>query len=63
MREGAMKKKGLCSRCMNNNSCNFNRKLPVRQCDEFTGKRNTTKESSGAKKKEEQCVGEPAPLE
>lgn len=32
-----MKKKGLCSSCVNDKGCSFSRKFPVLQCEEFTG--------------------------
>ncbi len=32
-----MKKKGLCSTCVNDKECTFPRKLPVTQCEEFDG--------------------------
>ena len=32
-----MKKKGLCSCCVNDKWCTFARKFPVSQCEEFTG--------------------------
>ena len=32
-----MKKKGLCSGCMNDKWCTLPRKFPVLQCEEFTG--------------------------
>ncbi len=30
-----MKNKGLCSTCVNDKECKFNRKFPVLQCEEF----------------------------
>jgi hypothetical protein len=32
-----MKKKGLCSTCSNDKDCNFPRRFPVMQCEEFNG--------------------------
>jgi hypothetical protein len=32
-----MKKKGLCSSCINDRECSFPRKFPVWQCEEFKG--------------------------
>ncbi|MCK4326310.1 hypothetical protein KAW55_06095 [bacterium] len=32
-----MKKKGLCSTCVNDKGCTFPRRFPVWQCEEFTG--------------------------
>lgn len=32
-----MKKKGLCSSCVNDKECTFPRQFPVLQCEEFTG--------------------------
>jgi len=32
-----MEKKGLCSTCVNDKDCTFLQKLPVWQCEEFTG--------------------------
>jgi len=32
-----MEKKGLCSTCVNDADCNFPRKFPVLQCEEFEG--------------------------
>ncbi len=32
-----MKKKGLCSSCINDDRCTFPRRFPVFQCEEFVG--------------------------
>lgn len=32
-----MKNKGLCSTCSNDKDCDFPRKFPVHQCEEFNG--------------------------
>jgi hypothetical protein len=32
-----MKKKGLCSTCANDKDCDFPRKFPIWQCEEFDG--------------------------
>jgi hypothetical protein len=44
-----MKKKGLCSVCLNDKSCTFPRKFPVLQCEEFIGAK--PKFSKGKKSK------------
>jgi len=50
-----MKEKGLCSACVNNSECTFDRKFPVRQCGEFDGEKSRTEKP--------QDVGEPEPVE
>jgi len=39
-----MKNKGLCSTCSNDKDCDFPRKFPVSQCEEFNGYGKTQKE-------------------
>ena len=45
-----MKKKGLCSTCANDKECNFSRKFPVTQCEEFDGYGKATKTLKNNKK-------------
>jgi len=37
-----MKKKGLCSTCVNDKDCDFPRKFSVAQCEEFDGYEKTS---------------------
>ncbi len=49
-----MKKKGLCSTCASDKYCDFPRKFPVTQCEEFNGyatSRDKTKSNKKTKKK------------
>ena len=45
-----MKKKGLCSTCANDKECDFPRKFPVAQCEEFDGYGKTTQKIKSSKK-------------
>ena len=47
-----MKKKGLCSTCTNDKDCDFPRKFPVAQCEEFDGYGKASKKMKKSKKNE-----------
>jgi hypothetical protein len=46
-----MKNKGLCSTCSNDKDCDFPRKFPVWQCEEFNGYVKTKKQHKINKEK------------
>jgi hypothetical protein len=45
-----MRKKGLCSACINDKECSFPRKFPVWQCEEFEGYEKKTLKNKEKKK-------------
>jgi hypothetical protein len=45
-----MKKKGLCSTCINDKDCDFPRTFPVSQCEEFEGYEKTSQKIKNSKK-------------
>lgn len=45
-----MRKKGLCSTCTNDMDCDFPRKFPVTQCEEFDGYGKASQEIKDSKK-------------
>jgi len=49
-----MENKGLCSTCVNDKDCNFPRKFPVLQCEEFTDCERKTKKGKKAKEKKDE---------
>jgi hypothetical protein len=53
-----MKKKGLCSTCTNDKDCDFPRKFPVYQCEEFNGYEATPKGKRINNKKKQKTITE-----
>jgi hypothetical protein len=48
-----MKKKGLCSTCLHDRDCDFPRKFPVWQCEEFNGYGKDSQKIKDSKKTKE----------
>jgi hypothetical protein len=48
-----MKKKGLCSTCADDENCDFPRKFPVNQCEEFNGRNKTSQKAKDSEQTKE----------